>query len=76
MIYRCKGDIRPGLMKEIFEHSTLEILGIVDGDLLRNSVTTNDVLPEKFLMVVEVIFVTGFASTHLVKYSTATMVKV
>jgi hypothetical protein len=36
-------------MIEIIEHGTVKILGIVDGDLLRNSVTTDDVLPEKFL---------------------------
>jgi hypothetical protein len=35
-------------MKEILEHNTIKILGVVDGDLLRNSVMT-DVLPEKFL---------------------------
>jgi hypothetical protein len=34
---------------EILEHGTIEILGIVDGDLLRNSVATDDVLTEKFL---------------------------
>jgi hypothetical protein len=39
----------PDLMIEILEHGTIEILGIVDGDLLRNSVTTDDVLPKKFL---------------------------
>jgi hypothetical protein len=49
VIYRCKGDLHPDLMTEILEDSTIEILGIVDGDLLRNSVTTNDVLQEKFL---------------------------
>jgi hypothetical protein len=36
-------------MTEILEHSTIEILGIVDGDLLRNSIMTDDVLPEKFM---------------------------
>jgi hypothetical protein len=36
-------------MTEIFEHSTIKILGINDGDLLRNSITTDDVLPENFL---------------------------
>jgi hypothetical protein len=49
VLYRCKGDLHPNLMIEILEHSTIEILGIVDGDLLRNSVTTDDVLPEKIL---------------------------
>jgi hypothetical protein len=36
-------------MIEILEHGTIEILGVVHGDLLRNSVVTYDVLPEKFL---------------------------
>jgi hypothetical protein len=35
-------------MTEILEHDTIEILGVVDGYLLR-FVTTDDVLPEKFL---------------------------
>jgi hypothetical protein len=35
-------------MTEILEHSTIKILGIVDGDLLRNSVPIDDILPEKF----------------------------
>jgi hypothetical protein len=49
VIYRCKGDLHPDLMTKIFEHGTVKILGIVDGDLLRNSVMTDDVLPEKIL---------------------------
>jgi hypothetical protein len=36
-------------MTEILEHGIIEILGIVDGYLLRDSVMTDDVLPEKFL---------------------------
>jgi hypothetical protein len=43
---------------------------------LRNSVMIDDVLPKKILNVAEVILVTGFTSTHLVKYSTAMMAKV
>jgi hypothetical protein len=49
VIYRCKGDRHPDLMIEILEHSTIKILGIVNGDLLRNSVMTDYILPEKFL---------------------------
>jgi hypothetical protein len=49
VIYRYEGDLRPNLMTEILEHGTIKIIGIPDGDLLRNSVTTDDVLPEKFL---------------------------
>jgi hypothetical protein len=36
-------------MIEILEHGTIKILGIVDGYLLRDSVTTDDVLTEKIL---------------------------
>jgi hypothetical protein len=49
MIYRCEEDLHPDLMTEILEHGTIKILGIIDGDLLRNSIATEDVLPEKFL---------------------------
>jgi hypothetical protein len=49
VIYRCEGDLRPDLMTEILEHITIEILGLVDSYLLRDSVMTDDVLPEKFL---------------------------
>jgi hypothetical protein len=36
-------------MTEILEHITIKILGIIDGDLPRSAVTTDDVLPQKFL---------------------------
>jgi hypothetical protein len=49
VIYRCEGDLRPDLMTKILEHDTIKILGIVDSDLLRNSVMTDDLLLEKFL---------------------------
>jgi hypothetical protein len=49
VIYKCEGDLHPDLMTEILEHGTIEILGIVDGDMLRNSVTTDNVMLEKFL---------------------------
>jgi hypothetical protein len=49
VIYRCEGDLRPDLMTEILEHDTIKILDIVDGYLLRDSITTDDVLLEKFL---------------------------
>jgi hypothetical protein len=76
VIYRCAGDLHLDLMTEILEHGTIKILGVVDGDLLRNSTTTDDALPEKFLDGGRGYVVTSFASTHLVKYSTATMAKV
>jgi hypothetical protein len=61
---------------EILEHATIKVLGVVDCDLLQNSIGTSNVLPEKFCIVVEDTLVIGFASTHLVKYSTSTTVKV
>jgi hypothetical protein len=36
-------------MAEIIEHGTVKILGIVDCDLLWNSIATVDVLPKEFL---------------------------
>jgi hypothetical protein len=36
-------------MTEILEHSTIKILDIVNGDLLRNSIPIDDILLEKFL---------------------------
>jgi hypothetical protein len=36
-------------MTKIPEHGTIKILGIVNGDSLRNSVMTDDVLLEEFL---------------------------
>jgi hypothetical protein len=36
-------------MTKILKHGTIEILGIVDGYLLRDSIRTDDVLPENFL---------------------------
>jgi hypothetical protein len=49
VVYRCEGDLRPNPMAKILEHSTIKILGVVDHDLLWNSVATDDVLPEEFL---------------------------
>jgi hypothetical protein len=34
---------------KFFEHCTIEIFSIIDGDLLRDSVTTNDALLGEFL---------------------------
>jgi hypothetical protein len=54
-------------MAEILEHDTIEILGVVDCDLLWNSIVTNDVLPKEFLDGCGGYIGNG---THLVKYST------
>jgi hypothetical protein len=61
---------------EILEHAAIEVLNVVDCDLLWNSVTADDVLPEIFCIVADDTLVMGFASIHLVKYSTATTAKV
>jgi hypothetical protein len=49
VVYRCEGDLRPDLMAEILKHGTIKIFGVVDRDLLWNSIATDDVLLEKFL---------------------------
>jgi hypothetical protein len=49
VVYGCEGDLRPNPMAEILEHGTIKILGVVNYDLLWNSVATDDVLPEEFL---------------------------
>jgi hypothetical protein len=49
VVYGCKGDLCPDLVTQIVERGTIEILDIVNGDLLRNSVATDDVLPEESL---------------------------
>jgi hypothetical protein len=63
-------------MAESLAHGTIKILGNVNRDLLLNSIVTDDALQKNFWIVAEVMLVTGFASTHLVKYSTMTIVKV
>jgi hypothetical protein len=49
MVSRCEGDLRPDLVIEILERGTIKVLGIVDGDLVRNSITIYDILLEKIL---------------------------
>jgi hypothetical protein len=49
VVYGCEGNLRPNLVAEILEHGTIKILGIVDCDLLWNSITTDDVLPKESL---------------------------
>jgi hypothetical protein len=64
------------MMTKILEHVDMKILGVFNCGLLGESIPTDNVLPKKILIVAEVMLVTGFASTHFVKYSIATMVKV
>jgi hypothetical protein len=56
VVYRCEGELHPNLVTKIFEHCTIKILDVIDGDLLRNSVAIVDVLLEKIWMVAEVIY--------------------
>jgi hypothetical protein len=49
VVYRCEGDLCPNLMAEILEHGTIKILGVVDSDLMWNSIATDVVLPEELL---------------------------
>jgi hypothetical protein len=49
VVYRCEGDLRPDLLAKILEHGTIKVLCIVNGDLLGNSIVTDDVLPKEFL---------------------------
>jgi hypothetical protein len=49
VVYKCKGSLHPDLMAEIFEHGTIEILGIADCDLLWNSILVDGALPKEFL---------------------------
>jgi hypothetical protein len=49
VLYICEGDLHPDLVRKILEHGTIEIPGIVYRDLLRNSIATDDALPEEFL---------------------------
>jgi hypothetical protein len=49
VVYRCKGDLCPNLVAKILEHGTIKVLGVVNGDLLGNSVVADDGLPEEFL---------------------------
>jgi hypothetical protein len=76
VIYRCESNLRSNLLIEILEHYTVKILGIVNCDVSRDVIATNDIFPKEFLMVAELTFLTGFASTHFVKNSSATTTKV
>jgi hypothetical protein len=46
-------------MAEIVEHVIVELLGVVDYDVSRDVIAIDDILPEIFLMVAEIMFVTG-----------------
>jgi hypothetical protein len=49
MVYGCEGNLRANLVAEILEHVTLEVFGIVNCDLLRDSIATDNISLEKLL---------------------------
>jgi hypothetical protein len=44
----CEGNLRSDLMAEILEHVAIKVFGIVNRDLLRDTVMIDDILPELF----------------------------
>jgi hypothetical protein len=76
MIYRYVGRLHSDLLMEVVEHCVVNVYCIVNCNVAWDSVSTDDILPEIFLMVAELMFVIGFVSIHFVKYSTATMANV
>jgi hypothetical protein len=48
MVYGCEGDLRSDLVIEILQHVTVKILGVVNCDLLWDSIAIDNVLPENF----------------------------
>jgi hypothetical protein len=76
MVYGCKGDLHSNLVIEILEHYTIKILVIVDCDVPMNAIAIDDILPEEFFDGCGSYVCETFASTHFVKYSTATIAKV
>jgi hypothetical protein len=65
-------NLRANLVTEIFERFSIKLCSIVHSYSLRHAEATNNILPEEFWTVTEVIVAKGFASIHLEKYSTAT----
>jgi hypothetical protein len=59
MVNGCQGGLHSDLMAEIVEHVVVELLGVVDYDVSRDVIAIDDILPEIFLMVAELMFVTG-----------------
>jgi hypothetical protein len=69
---RCKMNLRANLFTEFLEGFNIELCSVVYSNSLRHSEATNNVLPEEFLKVTEVIVAKVLVSIHLEKYSTAT----
>jgi hypothetical protein len=76
VIHRWECNLHSDLLAKILEHCTVKVLCIVDYYVPGDTTAADDLLPEKFLIVTELTLVRSFASTHFIKYSTATTVKV
>jgi hypothetical protein len=76
MVQGSKGDLHFDLMVEILEHCIVKILVVVNCDVSRDVKCQMIFCQKNFLLVAKLMFVTGFASTHFVKYSTTTIAKV
>jgi hypothetical protein len=76
VIYRHERDLRSDLLAKILEHCTIKVFCVVDCNVSRDTVAADDFCQKNFLIVVELTLVRGFASVHIVKYSTTITVKV
>jgi hypothetical protein len=47
VVYGCEGDLCSDLMAKILEQYAVEILGIINCDVLGNTITTDDILLEE-----------------------------
>jgi hypothetical protein len=51
VIYGCEGDLHSDLLAEILEDCTIKVPFVVDCDVVRDTITTNDILPEELFDV-------------------------
>jgi hypothetical protein len=72
LIYRCKGRLHSDFLMKVLEHCIVKVFCIIDCNVARDTITGQ----KFFLIVAEHTFVTGFASTHFVKYSMTITMKV
>jgi hypothetical protein len=49
MIYRCEGHLRSDLLIKVLEHCIIKVFYIIDCNVAQDTITTDDVLPEKLL---------------------------
>jgi hypothetical protein len=72
MLDCCKMNLCTNSVTKIFEYLSNKLCSIVHNYCLRHTEATNNILPEEFWTMTEVIVAMGFASIHLEKYSTTT----